>query len=42
MKQRFKIQYYIEEICVDYFLNITNSNQLPTKLAGVVKRHIRV
>ena len=42
MKQRFKIQDYIEGICGDYFLNITNLNQLPTKLTGEVKRHIRV
>ena len=42
MKQRFKIQDYIEGIYGDSFLDITDLNQLPTKLTGVVKRHIRV
>ena len=32
----------IERIYGDSFLDITDLNQLPTKLAGVVKRHIRV
>lgn len=32
----------IERIYGDSFLDITDLNQLPTKLTGVVKRHIRV
>ena len=32
----------IERIYGDSFLDITDLNQLPTKLTAVVKRHIRV
>ena len=32
----------IERIYGDSFLDITDLNQLPTKLTNVVKRHIRV
>ena len=32
----------IERIYGDSFLDIADLNQLPTKLTGVVKRHIRV
>lgn len=35
-------EYPIERIYGDSFLDITDLNQLPTKLTGVVKRHIRV
>lgn len=32
----------IERIYGDSFLNITDLNQLPTKLTAVVKRHVRI